>query len=397
MKTGSSWVSIRGYLWEGKGIGLKNGFRLEIKNKPLRTQRRIIIEEMKPKAIVLTDGMLHLSDAKTAHGLIRGTDRYTIAAVIDSVHAGKDAGEVLDGKNRDIPVLKSVSEALETIEDIEYCIIGIATVGGILPPHFLPILEYCLEQGISLVNGLHDYLSDHENLVALARKNGATLTDIRKPKARRDLHFWKAEIYSVPSAIIAVLGTDCALGKRTTCRMVKEACNENGLQAEMIYTGQTGWLQGGQYGFIFDSTLNDFIGGELEYAIVNCYQQTKARVILIEGQAALRNPSGPCGSEFLVSGNAKQVILVHAPKRRYYDEMEAWGEIPSAASEIALIEAYGSKVIALAINTEHCSPDEALQFQQQYRKALGIPVLLPLQQGVGELVPVIQSIINQVV
>ena len=35
----------------------------------------------------------------------------------------------------------------------------------------------------------------------------------------------------------------------------------------MIYTGQTGWLQGGEYGFIFDSTLNDFVSGELENAI----------------------------------------------------------------------------------------------------------------------------------
>lgn len=38
----------------------------------------------KPTAIILTNGMLRLMDAKTAHGLIRGTDRFKIAAVIDN-------------------------------------------------------------------------------------------------------------------------------------------------------------------------------------------------------------------------------------------------------------------------------------------------------------------------
>ena len=84
---------------------------------------------MKPKAIVLTDGMLHQADAKTAHGLIRGTDRYKIVAVIDSVHAGKDAGDVLDGVHRNIPVFTNIEEAIAAIDDISYCIIGIATIG----------------------------------------------------------------------------------------------------------------------------------------------------------------------------------------------------------------------------------------------------------------------------
>ena len=162
----------------------------------------------------------------------------------------------------------------------------------------------------------------------------------------------------------------------------------------MIYTGQTGWLQGGKYGFIFDSTLNDFISGELEHAIVNCWKETHADVLLVEGQSALRNPSGPCGAEMLVSGNAKHVILVHAPKRKHYEHIEAWGEIHSAASEIELIKMYGSKVIAVALNTEHCTDEEALQFQQQYEMELQIPVLLPLQQGVEKIIPVIKELIT---
>ena len=42
----------------------------------------------------------------------------------------------------------------------------------------------------------------------------------------------------------------------------------------MIYTGQTGKLQGGHYGFILDSTLNDFVSGELESAVMLCEEKT---------------------------------------------------------------------------------------------------------------------------
>jgi uncharacterized NAD-dependent epimerase/dehydratase family protein len=167
----------------------------------------------KPKAIVLTDGMLHEAEAKTAHGLIRGTDRYEIVAVIDSVYAGKDAGEVLDGIHRNIPVFTNAAEAIAAINDIKYCVIGIATVGGILPKHFIPIIESCIRKHISIVNGLHDFLSDIPELSSLAKEYHVELTDVRKPKEKKDLHFWNAEIFSVEALIIAVIGTDCALGK----------------------------------------------------------------------------------------------------------------------------------------------------------------------------------------
>ncbi len=349
---------------------------------------------IKPKAIVLTDGLLQTTDAKTAHGLIRGTERYEIVAVIDSVHAGKDAGEVLDGIHRNIPVMADAGTAMDAISGISYCIIGIATIGGVLPNHFIPIIKSCIQNKISIVNGLHDFLTNIPELVTLASEYHVELMDVRKPKDRRDLHFWDASIFTVKTPIIAVIGTDCALGKRTTCRMVKQACATAGINAQMIYTGQTGWLQGGQYGFIFDSTLNDFISGELEHAIVSCWKETSADVILIEGQSALRNPSGPCGSELLISGNAKHVVLVHAPKRAYYDDIETWGTIHSLASEIELIKLYGSTVIAVAINTEHCSTEEALAFQKEYEAAFQIPVVLPLQQGVEKMIPVIQSLLK---
>jgi uncharacterized NAD-dependent epimerase/dehydratase family protein len=189
------------------------------------------------------------------------------------------------------------------------------------------------------------------------------------------------------------MGMDCAMGKRTTARLIKQACQAQGMKAEMIYTGQTGWLQGGKYGFIFDSTLNDFVCGELEHAILSCAAAENPDFILLEGQASLRNPSGPCGLEFLISGMAKQVILVFAPKRVYFDNEEHWGKIPSVESEIEIIEKLGSKVIALAMNTELCTNEEALAYQKEYQTRTGIPVLLPIQQGVDAVIPVLKSLL----
>ena len=344
------------------------------------------------KAIILTNGLLVTNDAKTAHGLIRGTERYEIVGVIDPPTAGQDAGTVLDGKHRNISIFLSLADALKELQSVDYLIIGVATVGGVLPSDMLGIIKAAIQKGISIVNGLHEYLSEKPEIVALAEQHNVRLIDVRKPKLRKDLHFWTGEIYDVKVPIIAVIGMDCALGKRTAARMVRQACEEEGINAQMIYTGQTGWLQGGKYGFIFDSTLNDFVSGEVEHAIVSCWKETKAEVILIEGQSSLRNPSGPCGLEFLISGQAKHVILVHAPKRVYFDNEPHWGKIPSVESEIEIIEKFGSKVIALALNTEDCSDWEAFDYQQFYENKLQIPVLLPLQEGVEKLMPVIKSL-----
>ena len=81
--------------------------------------------------------------------------------------------------------------------------------------------------------------------------------DPRRPEdreARRELHFWSGDILEVEAPRIAVLGTDCALGKRTTARFLVEACRRAGLRTELIFTGQTGWMQGAPYGFILDSS-----------------------------------------------------------------------------------------------------------------------------------------------
>jgi len=346
-------------------------------------------------AIVLTDGLLMTSDAKTAHGLIRGTERFNIIGLVDGeANAGKDAGFLLDGKHRGIPVFATMDAAIEALEKVDYLIIGVATVGGRLPKNMLALIYDAVKKGISVVNGLHEYLNEKADLVDIAASTGAQLIDVRKPKSRADLHFWDGAIFNVTAPIVAVIGMDCAMGKRTTARMLKQACNAEGMKAEMIYTGQTGWLQGGKYGFIFDSTLNDFVSGELEHAIVSCWKDTQPDILFLEGQSSLRNPSGPCGLELLISGNAKHVVLIFAPKRKYFDNEAHWGEIPSVASEIEIIQKLRSKVIAVAVNTEHCTDEEAYAFQKEFTASLGLPVLLPIQEGVAPVIPILKALMQ---
>lgn len=351
----------------------------------------------KSNAVILTAGYLDASNGKTAHGLIRGTDRFNILAVIDGKHAGQDAGVVLDGQHRNIPIYASLGEFREhASESARYCVIGVATKGGVIPETLRTMLREALEHDLSIVNGLHDHVSDHPELVELAQRRGLEIIDVRKPKKFSDLHFWSGKIKTVNCPKIAVLGTDCALGKRTTARFLTQAMQKAGYRAEMIYTGQTGWMQGARYGFVFDSTLNDFISGEMEHAIVQCWEEVQPEIIFIEGQSSLRNPSGPAGSEWIVSADATAVVLQHHPVRKQYKDLEFYPAfIPSLQDEIDLIKRYGAPTVAVTLNTAKMAETESRALADRYSAELGIPVIRPIEDGVGRLVSLFREMIEK--
>src|SRR5687767_8696649 len=119
---------------------------------------------MKSNAIVLTGGYLDTISAKTAHGLIRGTDRFNIVAIIDHKYHGRDAGEVLDGKRREIPIYASIEEFIHSSVSAVYCIVGVATKGGVIPDSLRILLKQALHNGFGIVNGLHEYVSEIDEL-----------------------------------------------------------------------------------------------------------------------------------------------------------------------------------------------------------------------------------------
>lgn len=351
---------------------------------------------MKQPALILANGYYHTPNGKTAHGLVRGSDRFDIRAVHDPDCAGRDAGELLDGRHRGIPVLGSIAAALELDPPPRWAIVGIATHGGLFTPVVHGSLLEAIEAGLSIVNGLHEFAADDPALAAAAARRGVEIIDVRKPAPRRDLHFWTGDVHSVRAPRLAVLGVDCAMGKRTTTRLLTQALSGAGVRAEMIYTGQTGWMQSGRFGFILDSVPNDYVAGELEHAIVRCDREAHPQVILLEGQSGLRNPSGPCGAEYLVSAAARGVILQLAPGRTFFEGYETLGlKLPTAREEIQLIQSYGARVLAVTLYGEGLSAEALSDAQQRLRDELGIPVVRPLEEGVEALVPVIRQYLRE--
>jgi len=245
---------------------------------------------------------------------------------------------------------------------------------------------------MSVVNGLHEFLSDDPELSAAALRRGVSIRDVRKTRPRTELHFWSGEILSVGAPRIAVLGTDCALGKRTTARFLLEACRAVGLATELIFTGQTGWMQGAPFGFILDSIPNDFVSGELEHAVVSCAHERRPDVIFIEGQSALRNPSGPCGAELILSAGSHGVILQHAPHRRDFESVEEFRyPIPPVADEIALIAKYGARTLGVALNGEGMDAAALAAERDKLERELSVPVALPLEEGVDRIIPAVRA------
>jgi uncharacterized NAD-dependent epimerase/dehydratase family protein len=343
-------------------------------------------------AIILTNGFFERIDAKTAHGMVRGPSRYRIAGIVDAASAGSDAGELLDGHPRAIPIAESVPDLLSRIADTPgYCVVGVATKGGVVPPSLRRDLLDAAQAGMSLVNGLHESLASDPELAALVERHGGRILDIRAPRSVNDLRFWTGEVFDLPAPRVAVLGTDCALGKRTTCNLLERELGRLGVRAGMVYTGQTGWLQGRRHGFIFDATPNDFVPGELEGAILDCFRDEQPDVILLEGQSGLRNPSGPCGSELIVSAGAAGVVLQHAPGRAFFKGFEKRGaRVPPLSEELELVRLLGSQVWAIGLHEEGLTPEGAASEAERLERELGVPVTLPAREP-GRLVATVRD------
>ena len=355
------------------------------------------MSEISGTAIILADDFVNGDNCKTTHGLIRKSLRFDILGVVDEKNSGNDAGQLLDGHDKRIPVSASVEDLLAQLDEKPmYCIVGMATVGGVITPFIVKHGVEALKSGISLISGLHHFVGEHKLLIGAAKAGDADLIDIRRSKPRSELIFWTGNILNVKAPRIALLGTDCNIGKRTSAQFLVDKCQEMGVKAEMIFTGQSGWLQGGKYGFILDTTVNDFVSGELENAIIQCDLEALPDILFLEGQSSLRNPSGPCGSELIVSGKAEAVILQYGPGYKYFQDLEGirW-KLGAIQDEIELVRLYGSRVIAVTLNMNEVPSDKEKELEHRLRKQLNIPVINVLKDGVDELMPLVKNFIEK--
>jgi uncharacterized NAD-dependent epimerase/dehydratase family protein len=347
---------------------------------------------MRPEgnAIVYCEGAFGTTNGKTAHGLVRRTRRYVVAAVVDSRHAGRDAGEALDGKPCGIPLVADLEEAIARARTdgrpATHLVIGLAPDGGRLPAAARADVRRAIEAGLHVDCGLHDFLSEDPDLSALAAVRGVTLRDVRKPPPRSSLHFFSGKIDEVESARIAVLGTDSAVGKRTTAWVLVDALEASGRSAVLCGTGQTAWLQGAEHSIVLDSLVNDFLSGEIEHMVWSAWNERRPDVLVIEGQGSLMNPAYPGGYELLAAGRPDFVVLQHAPTRTEYDGFPGFAMHPLADQIRAIELVSGRPVAAITVNHEGLTPAGARAACRAIREETGLPAHDVLLEGGGPLV-----------
>ncbi len=333
-------------------------------------------QKLDGNAIVYCEGAFETTDGKTAHGLVRFTNRYRVTAVIDSHCAGKDAGKILDGKENGIPVVATLDDAIHASGDYRptHFVIGLAPAGGQLNPLARQNVQKAISKGLNIDCGLHNFLSEDLEIAFLAEQNGVSIRDIRKPPSRDHLHFYSGKIKEVLSFRVAVLGSDSAIGKRTTAWILTRKFQEAGYKTEMIGTGQTAWLQGARYGVIMDSLVNDFVSGEIEHAVWNAWNEQKPDVMIIEGQGSLMNPAYPGGFEILAAAKPHVIVFQHAPARQHYD---GFPDVPihPLTRQIQVAELLSEKpVAAVTLNHESLDKFQIPVICSVIEKTTGIPV-----------------------
>lgn len=341
-------------------------------------------------AIVYCEANFGAIDGKTANGLVRCSELYEILSVIDSKKVGLDAGMVLDDKANGIPIYHDLANALENTATLpDYFIFGMAPSSGMLSLRERSIVLEAISHGMNIVNGLHEFLNDDPVFKAACLVSNVEILDVRKPPEKKDLHTFSGDIARVTCPRIAVLGTDCAIGKRTTATVLMHALNDLGVKTVMIGTGQTGLMQGARYGVAIDAIPSQFCAGELEATIINAFNVENPDVILIEGQGALSHPAFSSSSFILRGACPDGVVLQHAPGRPNRCDFPKM-KMPSAASEIKLIETFANtSVIGVTINHENMSDTDISAAISHYENELGIPTTDALSRSPQRLVDMV--------
>jgi uncharacterized NAD-dependent epimerase/dehydratase family protein len=138
---------------------------------------------MDGNALVYCEGYFNTPWGKTAHGLVRFTTRYNIVGVIDSRYAGQDAGQVLDGKPKGIPVTASLQEAVETARSAgtraTHYVFGVAPDGGVITDDMRGAILDAIRAGLNVDCGMHYFITEDELMVSEARTHGVSLRDVR--------------------------------------------------------------------------------------------------------------------------------------------------------------------------------------------------------------------------
>jgi uncharacterized NAD-dependent epimerase/dehydratase family protein len=317
---------------------------------------------------------------KTARGLLRyrGDD---VVAVLDSTRAG----ETMEGK----PVVASVNDAL--CFNPTTAVVGVATAGGRFPAAWRGLLKRCIGQGLDVESGLHEFLGDDPEMRELAARHGVELRDLRRPP--HGLNVPTGENLRVPARIVATVGSDCAIGKKTVALELDLEARRRGIRSRFVPTGQTGILIAG-WGIAVDAVVADFLAGAAERLVVEGYRRGGEDLLVVEGQGALVHPDYSGVTMGLLHGSAPHALVLCHLAGAEHVEGRPEHPIPPLPELVELYErstlpARRARVEAIALNTHALGEDDARAAIADAERETGLAVDDPVRFGAGRLVDAI--------
>jgi uncharacterized NAD-dependent epimerase/dehydratase family protein len=315
---------------------------------------------------------------KTLRGVLRYR-RDDVVAILDSTRAGE--AEV------GVPVVGNVDDALPFRPTT--ALVGVATQGGRFPPAWLDVLRDCIEHGLDVENGLHEFLTHDAALVELAAQRGVELRDLRRPPA--DLSTATGANLDVPGTIVLTVGSDCAIGKMTVSLELDLEARRRGLNSVFVPTGQTGIAIAG-WGIAVDAVVADFIAGAAERLVVEGADRG-GDVLWVEGQGSLVHPVYSGVTLGLFHGSAPHLLVLCHEAGRTAIEGAGGGPhpIPPLRELVALHErlalpARPTRVVAVALNTRELDEAAARVAIADAERETGLPADDPVRFGAAKLV-----------
>jgi uncharacterized NAD-dependent epimerase/dehydratase family protein len=313
---------------------------------------------------------------KTARGVLRYR-RDDVVAILDSTRAG----ETMDG----LQVVGTLEEALA--REPRTALVGVATQGGRFPPEWRELIKACIESGLDIESGLHEFLGDDEEMSELARRHGVELRDLRRPPS--GLSVPTGANMEVPALIVLTVGSECAIGKKTVALELDLEARRRGVASQFVPTGQTGIMIAG-WGIAVDAVVADFLAGATEWLVVEGHRRGGADVLFVEGQGSLVHPAYSGVTMGLMHGAAPHaLVLCH---RAGQTEVEGYAghPIPPLADlvelhERAALPARRAGVVAIALNTRDLDEDTARDAIAAAEAETGLPADDPVRFGAARL------------
>ena len=312
---------------------------------------------------------------KTARGILRYAPDPTVA-ILDSTHAGESYGG--------IPVVATVEEALPFGPTT--AVVGVATQGGRFPPAWRTLLKQSIASGLDVESGLHEFVTEDEELVALAREHGVELRDLRKPP--EGLNVPTGENLELPATIVLTVGSDCAIGKKTVALELDLEARRRGLSSVFVPTGQTGIAIAG-WGIAVDAVVSDFLAGAAEQLVVEGHRRG-GELLFVEGQGSLSHPAYSGVTLGLLHGSAPHLlVLCHQAGTTEVEgypghpllplpelvELHEWISLPARKARVA----------AIALNTRDLSEDAARAATARAEAETGVTADDPVRFGADRL------------